>query len=249
MVRARGLAQRGPAATTLDPFVGRPDLRRRRGRRSRRLEPRDGARTARSSPASSRPACSAATDGGATWTHVEGLTRPPDPTDLGARRRRPDPAHDRPPPDGSRIACGSGSRPSACSRRATAGRRGSRATSASAPDFIPGPVPDHRPVRAQVRDGRRRARDALPAEPLRRVPLRRRRRALDRAHRQRPAGQFGFPLVTHPRDPDTVWVIPLNGDDQGRFVPDGKPAVWRTHDRGDSWIRADDGPARRRTPT
>ena len=53
--------------------------------------------------------------------------------------------------------------------------------------------------------------------------------------------EFAFPMVAHPRDPDTVWVIPLNGADQGRFVPDGKPAVWRTHDRGASWIRADDG--------
>lgn len=53
--------------------------------------------------------------------------------------------------------------------------------------------------------------------------------------------EFGFPMVAHPRDPDTVWTIPLNAADQGRFVPDGKPAVWRTHDRGASWIRADAG--------
>ncbi len=53
--------------------------------------------------------------------------------------------------------------------------------------------------------------------------------------------EFAFPMVAHPRDPDTVWVIPLNGADQGRFVPDGKPAVWRTHDRGASWIRSDKG--------
>ncbi|MEX1171218.1 MAG: exo-alpha-sialidase [Chloroflexota bacterium] len=53
--------------------------------------------------------------------------------------------------------------------------------------------------------------------------------------------QFGFPLVTHPRDPGTWWIIPLNGDDRGRYVPDGSPAVWRTHDRGDTWIRAADG--------
>ena len=53
--------------------------------------------------------------------------------------------------------------------------------------------------------------------------------------------EFGFPLVAHPRDPDTAWVIPLNGADQGRFVPDGRPAVWRTHDRGATWIRADAG--------
>ncbi|MEA2609948.1 MAG: hypothetical protein QOJ75_2191 [Chloroflexota bacterium] len=53
--------------------------------------------------------------------------------------------------------------------------------------------------------------------------------------------EFGFPLVTHPRDPDTAWVIPLNGAEQGRFMPGGEAAVWRTHDRGASWIRADDG--------
>ncbi|MBA2374195.1 MAG: exo-alpha-sialidase, partial [Chloroflexi bacterium] len=52
---------------------------------------------------------------------------------------------------------------------------------------------------------------------------------------------FGFPLVTHPRDPATAWIIPLNGDDKGRFMPDAQAAVWRTHDRGTTWIRADDG--------
>jgi photosystem II stability/assembly factor-like uncharacterized protein len=54
-------------------------------------------------------------------------------------------------------------------------------------------------------------------------------------------GEFGFPLVTHPRDPDTAWVIPLNGADQGRYVPDASAGVWRTHDRGASWIRAGEG--------
>ena len=49
--------------------------------------------------------------------------------------------------------------------------------------------------------------------------------------------EFGFPMVSHPRDPDTAWTIPLNGADQGRFVPDGKPAVWRTTDRGETWTR------------
>ncbi len=49
--------------------------------------------------------------------------------------------------------------------------------------------------------------------------------------------QFGFPLVTHPRDPATWWIIPLNGDDKGRYVPEGRPAVWRTGDRGDTWTR------------
>ena len=54
-------------------------------------------------------------------------------------------------------------------------------------------------------------------------------------------GQFGFPLVTDPRYPDTAWVIPLNGDDRGRYMPDASAAVWRTHDRGQSWVRSGDG--------
>ena len=52
---------------------------------------------------------------------------------------------------------------------------------------------------------------------------------------------FGFPLVAHPRDPKTFWIIPLNGADRGRFVPDASAAVWKTEDRGDTWQRHDDG--------
>lgn len=46
---------------------------------------------------------------------------------------------------------------------------------------------------------------------------------------------FGFPAAAHPRDPDTLFLVPLNGDSAGRFVPDAKAAVWRTSDRGGSW--------------
>jgi photosystem II stability/assembly factor-like uncharacterized protein len=53
--------------------------------------------------------------------------------------------------------------------------------------------------------------------------------------------QFGFPMGVHPRDPKTVWTIPLNGDDKGRYMPDASAAVWRSHDGGDSWIRSGDG--------
>lgn len=53
--------------------------------------------------------------------------------------------------------------------------------------------------------------------------------------------EFGFPMVTDPRDPDTAWVIPLNGADKGRFMPDAHAAVWRTRDRGASWTRSDQG--------
>lgn len=47
--------------------------------------------------------------------------------------------------------------------------------------------------------------------------------------------KFGFPAVAHPRDPDTVFLMPLNGDTTGRFMPDGKAAVWRSGDRGKTW--------------
>jgi photosystem II stability/assembly factor-like uncharacterized protein len=53
--------------------------------------------------------------------------------------------------------------------------------------------------------------------------------------------EFGFAMVGHPRDPLTVWTIPLNGAELGRYMPDGRPAVWRTHDGGGSWIRGDAG--------
>jgi photosystem II stability/assembly factor-like uncharacterized protein len=46
---------------------------------------------------------------------------------------------------------------------------------------------------------------------------------------------FGFPAVAHPRDPATLFLMPLNGDTVGRFVPDGKAAVWRTRDGGAAW--------------
>jgi photosystem II stability/assembly factor-like uncharacterized protein len=52
---------------------------------------------------------------------------------------------------------------------------------------------------------------------------------------------FGFPMAAHPRDPLTVWTIPLNGADRGRTMPDGKAAVWRTNDGGDTWSRSADG--------
>jgi photosystem II stability/assembly factor-like uncharacterized protein len=46
---------------------------------------------------------------------------------------------------------------------------------------------------------------------------------------------FGFPAAAHPRDPDTLFLLPLNGDIKGRTVPGGKAAVWRTRDGGATW--------------
>jgi photosystem II stability/assembly factor-like uncharacterized protein len=52
---------------------------------------------------------------------------------------------------------------------------------------------------------------------------------------------FGFPMVGHPRDSRTAWVIPLNGADLGRLMPDYQAAVWRTRDGGDTWQRLSAG--------
>ncbi len=46
---------------------------------------------------------------------------------------------------------------------------------------------------------------------------------------------FGFPIRVHPRDPQTVWTLPLNGDTAGRYPPDAAAAVWRSRDGGQTW--------------
>lgn len=53
--------------------------------------------------------------------------------------------------------------------------------------------------------------------------------------------QFGFPMASHPREAGTAWVVPLNGDDAGRYVPSAAMAVWRTRDAGSTWTRLADG--------
>lgn len=46
---------------------------------------------------------------------------------------------------------------------------------------------------------------------------------------------FGFPAAVHPRDSECLYLLPLNGDIKGRFVPDAKAAVWRTRNGGGEW--------------
>lgn len=45
---------------------------------------------------------------------------------------------------------------------------------------------------------------------------------------------FGFPLALHPRDPQTVYVLPLQGA-EFRCPPEGKLRVFRSRDGGRSW--------------
>jgi photosystem II stability/assembly factor-like uncharacterized protein len=45
---------------------------------------------------------------------------------------------------------------------------------------------------------------------------------------------FGFPIVVHPHDPDTAYIIPLEAD-MFRVTPEGKLRVYRTSNAGKSW--------------
>ncbi|HEX5209556.1 MAG TPA: hypothetical protein VFW10_17395 [Steroidobacteraceae bacterium] len=55
-------------------------------------------------------------------------------------------------------------------------------------------------------------------------------------------GDIGFPIVLHPSDPQTAWVLPMDGRTVWpRTSIDGKPAVYRTTDGGESWRRLDRG--------
>jgi photosystem II stability/assembly factor-like uncharacterized protein len=51
-------------------------------------------------------------------------------------------------------------------------------------------------------------------------------------------GAIGFPLALHPRDPDTLWVFPMDGSSVWpRVSPGGKPAVYRSVNGGRTWRR------------
>ena len=121
-----------------------------------------------------------------------------------------------------------------------AARRGRPATRGSGPSFVPGPPPEfgqcvHKLVIAA--DGTERLYQQNHCGVYRSADG---GRDWTEVTTGLPS-EFGFPMAAHPRDPLTVWTIPLNGAELGRFVPDGSAAVWRTNDGGDSWIRSGDG--------
>src|SRR4030095_11067338 len=51
-------------------------------------------------------------------------------------------------------------------------------------------------------------------------------------------GDVGFTMVVHPRDDDTAWVLPMDGQTVWpRTSPGGKPAVYVTRNGGKTWKR------------
>jgi photosystem II stability/assembly factor-like uncharacterized protein len=50
---------------------------------------------------------------------------------------------------------------------------------------------------------------------------------------------FGFPLVVHPHDADTLYVLPL--EPATRTCPGGSPGVWRSESGGKSWKKLSRG--------
>lgn len=52
--------------------------------------------------------------------------------------------------------------------------------------------------------------------------------------------RFGFPIAVHPTDPRTVYVV-LEESDEYRMSVDGRFAVWRSRDAGESWQRITHG--------
>lgn len=51
-------------------------------------------------------------------------------------------------------------------------------------------------------------------------------------------GDIGFPMVVHPHDDRMAWVFPMDGTEVWpRTSPDGRPAVYATHDGGETWQR------------
>ena len=157
---------------------------------------------------------------------------PPAPDGVGRRLRRPGLPHDPAAPD----------RPAIGHRRLSTGgvyqtddggASGSRATTGIRAEFLPEgqQYPEFGQCVHKVDPRTRPARAAVPAEPRRRLPLRRPRRVWKYIADGLPA-DFGFPIVVHPHEPDTVFVFPINGGG-GRSRPTAKARVWRSRDAGE----------------
>ena len=51
---------------------------------------------------------------------------------------------------------------------------------------------------------------------------------------------FGFPIIVHPHEPDTIYVVPIKSDSE-HFPPDGKLRVYRSRTGGNEWEALTEG--------
>jgi hypothetical protein len=56
---------------------------------------------------------------------------------------------------------------------------------------------------------------------------------------------FGFPILVHPHQPDTIYVVPL--DPPTRTCPGAAPGVWRSENAGNSWRKLANGLPKKET--
>ena len=197
---------------------------RRRQRPRRRSHVLADARAMRASRASGTPArrrraCSAPRTPARPGKASRASTQHPQRKALVRRRpgrhaRRAQAALDPDRPARPRSICTSACRAAACSNRWMRAPTGGRSTRACARISSPGRRPRIRP-RSALRPLRgRESRPALSAEPLRHLPA-----STGPSERwqdigdtmPKSVGYVGFPMVVHPRDPDTLWVFPMDG--------------------------------------
>ena len=196
---------------------------------------------ARSSPGSSRPACSAATTAESTWQHVEGLTNHPTRPTWG-------------PGAGGLIAHTIIPHPTDTDRTwvgiSAVGVFETRDGGASWEPRNVGVRAEFNPEDHFPETGQCVHKFAMAAgEPdtfYQRNHCGVYRSDDGSATWQEITGDlptdFGFAMVAHPRDADTVLGDPAqHAGGRAGSCPDGHTAVWRTHDRGASWICSDAG--------
>ncbi|MFB3818837.1 MAG: glycosyl hydrolase [Candidatus Methylomirabilales bacterium] len=109
-----------------------------------------------------------------------------------------------------------------------------------AADFIPEPDPEyghdpHRMVLHPVRPDRLYQQNHCGVYRLDRPGTR-----WERIGKALPAevGDIGFPIAAHPRNPDTLWVFPMDATSVWpRTSPGGRPAAFCSRDGGRTWTR------------
>ena len=163
-------------------------------------------------------------DGGQSWTHIAGPAKTSDAAGLAGRRRRADPAF-------------AGARSRRCDKHvgrhlgrrrvpqlADGGKTWEARNRGTRADFMPGgPALSRSSANACIAWCARRA--SRTGSISRTIAACTEATTAARRWESIEAGlpsSFGFPAAVHPRDPDTLYLVPLNGDTAGRYPPDAR---------------------------